>query len=51
MYGGPDGPAARGWMVAMRADGPGRATRVRLMAVENVRSALRTAHAGRPDME
>ena len=35
----------------MRADGPGRAALVRLMAVESGRSVLRAANPGRPDME
>ena len=34
----------------MRADGPGRARGVRLMAVENGRSVLRTANPGRRDL-
>ena len=37
----PDEPAARGWMVAVRADGPGSATRVRRMAVGSVRNVPR----------
>ena len=37
--------------MAVRADGPGSATLVRLMAVENGRSVLRAANPGRPDME
>ena len=32
---GPDEPATHGWMVAVRAGGPGCATRVRLLAVES----------------
>ena len=47
----PDEPAAHGWMVAVRADGPGGATLVRLMAVESGWSILRTANPDRPDME
>ena len=38
-------------MVAVRAEGPGSATLVRLMAVESDRSVLRAANPGRPDME
>ena len=37
--------------MAARADGPGSATLVRLMAVESGRSVLRAANPGRPDME
>ena len=37
--------------VAVRAHGPGSATLVRLMAVKSVRSVLRAAKPGRPDME
>ena len=36
-------------MVAVRADGPGRATRVRRMAVGSARSGVRAADPGRPD--
>ena len=35
----------------MRADGPGSATLVRLMAVANGRSVPRAANPGRPGME
>ena len=35
-------------MVAVRADGPGSATRVRLMDVESGRSVLRAAAPRRP---
>ena len=38
-------------MVAVRADGPGGATLVRLMAVESGWSILRAANPGRPGME
>ena len=37
--------------MAIRADSPGRATLVRLLAVENGRSVLRAANPGRPGME
>ena len=37
--------------MAVRADGPGSATLVRLMAVANGRSVPRAANPGRPDME
>ena len=47
----PDEPAAHGRIVAVRADGPGSATPVRLMAVESGRSVLRAANPGQPDME
>ena len=47
----PDKPVARGRIVAVRADGPGSATRVRLMAVEADRSVRRLANPGRPNME
>ena len=47
----PDEAAAHGWMVAVRADGPSSATRVRRMAVESDRSVLRAANPSRPDME
>ena len=50
-YVDPDESAAHGRIVAVRADGPGSATLVRLMAVENGRSVLRAASPGRPDME
>ena len=44
----PDEPAAHGWMVAVRAEGPGSATLVPLMAVESGRSVLRAANQDRP---
>ena len=47
----PDEPAAHGRIVAVRGDGPGSETRVRVMAVESGRSVLRAASPGRPDME
>ena len=37
--------------MAVRVDGPGSATLVRLMAVESGRSVLRAANAGGPDIE
>ena len=37
--------------MAVRADGPGCATQVRLMAVESGRSVLRAANPGRPGMD
>ena len=40
-------PAGRGRIVAVRADGPGNATRVRLMSVESGRSVLRATN---PDL-
>ena len=46
----PDEPATQGWMVSVWADGPGNATRVRLMAVESARSVLRAANPGFPDI-
>ena len=51
MYVDPDEPAARGRIVAVRADGPGGAMLVRLMAVESGRSILRAANPGRPGMD
>ena len=45
-YGDPDEPTARGRIVAVRADGPGGATRVRRMAVESGRRVPRAAHPG-----
>ena len=39
----PDELAAHGWMVAVRADGPGSATRVRRPAVGSARSVPRAA--------
>ncbi len=39
----PDEPAAQDWKVAVRADGPGSATPVRLMGVESTRSIPRAA--------
>ena len=50
MYVDPDEPAARGRIVAVRPDGPGGATLVRLMAVESGRSVLRAANPGQPGM-
>ena len=50
-YVDPYEPAAHGRTVAVRADGPGGATLVRLLAVESGRSVLRAANPGRPDME
>ena len=50
-YVGPDEPAGHGRIVAVRADGPGSATLVRLMAVESGRSVLPAANPGRPDLE
>ena len=47
----PDEPAAHGRIVAVRADSPGGATLVRLMAVESGRSVLQKTIPGRPDME
>ena len=47
----PDEAAAHGWMVALRADGPGRATRVRRMAVGSARSVPRVADPGRLGIE
>ena len=47
----PHEPAARGRILAVRADGPGSATLVRRMAVESGRGVLRAANPGRPDME
>jgi len=46
----PDEPAAHGWMVAVRADGPGRATRVRRMAAGSAQSVPRAParHRGDP---
>ena len=49
-YVDPDEPAVHGRIVAMRADGPGSATLVRLMAVENGRSVLRAANPVGPDI-
>ena len=46
-----DEPVAHGRIVAVRADSPGSATLVRLMAVESDRSLPRAADPGRPDME
>ena len=37
--------------MAVRADGSGSATLVRLMAVKSDRNVLRAANSGRPDME
>ena len=47
----PDDPAAHGRIVAVRAEGPGSAALVRLMAVENGRSVPRAANPSRPDTE
>ena len=44
----PDEPAAHGWMVAVRADGPGSATRVRRMAAGSGRSVPRASGPRRP---
>ena len=44
-------PAAHGWMVAVRAEGPGSATLVWLMVVESGRSIPRAANPGRRDLE
>ena len=46
----PDESAAHGWMVAVRAKGPGSATLVRRMAVESDRNVLWAANPDRPDM-
>ena len=51
MYVDPEEPAAYDHIAAVRADGFGSATLVRLMTVENGRSVLRAANPGRPDME
>ena len=45
-----DEPAAHGWMVAVRADGPGSATRVRRMAVGSARSVPRATGPRRLDI-
>ena len=37
--------------MAVRVHGPGRATRVGLMAAGSARSVPRAANSGRPDME
>ena len=50
-YVDPDEPAAHGRIVAVRVDGPGSATLVRLMAVESGRSLVRAADPGRADIE
>ena len=50
-YVDPDELAAHGHIAAVRADGPGSATLVRLLAVESGRSVLLAANPGRPDME
>ncbi|MCY4591115.1 MAG: hypothetical protein OXE86_11285 [Alphaproteobacteria bacterium] len=42
------GRVAHGRIVAVRADGPGSATLMRLMAVESGQSGLRAANPGRP---
>ena len=46
----PDEPAAHGRYVAVWADGPGSATIVRLMAVEDGRRILRAMAGGQPDI-
>ena len=51
MYVGPDDPAAYDHIAAMRADGPGRATLVRLMGVESDRRVLRAATPSFLDIE
>ena len=43
-----DEPEAHGWMVAVRADDAGRATRVRRMAVGSARSVPRAGGPRRP---
>ena len=48
---GPGEPVAYGRIVAVRADRRGRATLVRLMAVESYRSLPRAVNPGPPDME
>ena len=47
----PDEVAAHGWMVAVRAHGPGRATLVRPMAVGSARSVPRAVDPGRLGIE
>ena len=47
----PDEPAAHDRIAAVRADGPGYATLVRLMFVDRGRSVHRAANPGWPDME
>ena len=47
---GPDEPAAHSGIGAVRADGPGRATLMRLLAVESGRRVLRAADPGFPDI-
>ena len=47
---GPNEPATHGWMVAVRARGPGYSTRVPLLAVESGRSVLSAANPGWPDI-
>ena len=49
-YVDPGEPTTHGRIVAMQADGPGRATLVRLLAVESDSTVLRTANPGRPDI-
>ena len=51
MYVDPDEPAARGRIVAVRADGPGNATLVRRLIAEEGDRTQRAANPGRPDME
>ena len=45
------GKTAHGRIVAVRAAGPGSATRVRRMAVASGRNVVRAAHPGRPGIE
>jgi len=47
-YVDPDEPAAHGWMVAVRAGGPGSTTRVRRIAVGSARSVLCAADPAGP---
>ena len=44
----PDEPAAHGWMVAVRVDGPGSAPQVRRMAAGSARSVPRAAAPAGP---
>ena len=46
----PDEPAREGRLVAVWGDGPGSATLVRVMAVEDGRRVLRAAQAGWPQI-
>lgn len=50
MYVDPDEPAAHSRIGKVRADGPGSATLVGLMAVESGRSVLRAANLGFADI-